>query len=76
MGLEPWDFTFWQLVYMREGKAREEWERLSFMLTTISAIAGNTKAKMEDFNKFELLEKQTKPKDTKSAMASLRHNFK
>lgn len=76
MGLEPWDFTFWQLVYLREGKEREEWERLSFMMTTISAIAGNKNAKIEDFNKFSILEEEKKPKDTKSAMASLRHHFK
>ena len=77
VGLAPWDFTFWQLVLMREGAERERWERLSFQLANIAGFAGAKKPELALFNKFDLMapELASENVDSKSAMASVKNQF-
>jgi hypothetical protein len=62
---------------MREGRERVEWEQLSFLLCTVSRIAGSKKSTMEQFNKFSAIDEAKAPEvvDTKAAMRSLKHSF-
>jgi len=52
-GVDPWPYTFRQLVWMSNAKQRSEWEQTALIAALIHNTNSKTKRRVDDFNPFK-----------------------
>jgi hypothetical protein len=68
-------FTLWQLSKMREGREREQWDRLSFDMYQRAALKGVKDIDANTYHKFEAANSRAKKSLNKETLHNLKGMF-